>query len=150
MRISNGLNKKFIIIIILILAVGGGYFAFKKYLPTVPSPSPEPSATASPASSLDPKVEEYQKYLMEGMNYRLAGMQGDKDAFYKAIESYKKAADLGEGKVWIPYLNLGNTYTLVQDYKKAEDSYNTALEIAPGESTIYLQKIDLYRNKNSM
>jgi len=137
------MNKKLIaIIVLIILIIVGGYFVVKKYSTSKPPEQP----MATPASSLDPKEAEYQKYLMEGINYRTAGMKGDKSAFYKAIDSYKKAVEVSEGKVWVPYLNLGNTYVLVQDYKNAEEAYNKALAIAPGESTVYLQKIDLYRN----
>lgn len=136
------MNKSIITAIILILVIAGGYFAVKKYQ----TPKPPEQSSGTPTLSLDPKQAEYQKYLAEGMNYRTAGFHGDKTAFYKAIDSYKKAVEVSEGKVWVPYLNLGSTYILVQDYKNAEESYNKALEIAPGEPTVYLQKIDLYRN----
>lgn len=135
------MNKKFIAIIVLILAVVGGYFIVKKY--RIPKPPEQPAVAPTP--SMDPKEAEYQKYLAEAMGYRTAGFQGDKTAFYKAIDSYKKAVEISEGKVWVPYLNLGNTYRLVEDYKNAEDSYNKALEITEGESMIYLAKIEMYR-----
>lgn len=137
------MNKKLIIIVILILIFIGGYFIVKKY--PISRPMEQPAATSTPAVSLDPKEAEYQKYLLEAMNYRTAGSQGDKTAFYKAIDSYKKAVELSEGKVWIPYLNLGNTYREVQDYKNAEDAYNKALEITAGEGMIYLAKIQMYK-----
>lgn len=143
MGISNGLNKKSISIIVLILAVIGGYFLIKKY--SVQAPVPISTPNPSPSVSLDPKEAEYQKYLAEAMNFRTLGFQGDKSAFLKAIESYKKAAEVSADKVWIPYLNLGNTYRLVQDYKNAEDAYDKALEISPGESIVYLAKIDMYK-----
>lgn len=136
------MNKKLTAIIILILLIAGGYFVVKKYSPSKPPEQPAATPTPSP----DPKEAEYQKYLAEAMSYRTAGFQGDKTAFYKAIDSYKKAVEISEGKVWVPYLNLGNTYVLIQDYKNAEESYNEALKISPGESMVYLQKIDLYRN----
>lgn len=135
------MNKKLITIIILILLITSGYFVVKKY--SLLKPPEQPAATPTP--SPDPKEAEYQKYLAEATGYRTAGFQGDKTAFYKAIDSYKKAVEISEGKVWVPYLNLGNTYRLVQDYKNAEDAYNKALEITEGESMIYLAKIEMYR-----
>ena len=86
----------------------------------------------------------YFEYINEGLKYKSEGDVGNKDSYYKSIEAYQKASDIAEGKVWIPYLNLGNVYRLVADFKNAEKSYDKALEIAP-EGTVYKAKIDMYR-----
>ena len=97
-------------------------------------------------SNIDKAEQEakYFEYINEGLKYKSEGDAGNKDSYYKSIESYQKASDIAEGKVWIPYLNLGNVYRLVSDYENAEKSYDKALEIAP-EGTIYKAKIDMYR-----
>lgn len=99
---------------------------------------------------VEPKIDKaeqeakYFEYLNEGLKYKSEGDAGNKDSYYKSIEAYQKASDVAEGKVWIPYLNLGNVYRLVADFKNAEKSYDKALEIT-SESTVYKAKIDMYR-----
>ena len=97
-------------------------------------------------SNIDKAEQEvkYFEYINEGLKYKSEGDAGNKDSYYKSIEAYQKASDIAEGKVWIPYLNLGNVYRLVADFKNAEKSYDKALEIAP-EGTVYKAKIDMYR-----
>ena len=129
------LKKKIVFIFVfLIIIIISGYLLIKK-------PRKEVSITEQ---NFEEKGE-YEKYLIEGLNYRTAGFQGDVSAFYKAIESYKKAVEISEGKAWVPYLNLGNTYRLVKDFENAEEAYNQALEIAPGEWLIYAAKIEMMR-----
>ena len=97
-------------------------------------------------SNIDKAEQEakYFEYISEGLKYKSEGDAGNKDSYYKSIEAYQKASDVAEGKVWIPYLNLGNVYRLVEDFENAEKSYDKALEIAP-EGTVYKAKIDMYR-----
>ena len=87
---------------------------------------------------------EYFEFINEGLKYKSEGDAGNKDSYYKSIEAYQKASDVAEGKVWIPYLNLGNVYRLVSDYENAEKSYDKALDIV-SEGTVYKAKIDMYR-----
>jgi len=90
-------------------------------------------------------AETYSKYLQEGLDYKSQGDMGDVSAYDKSIIAFKKAAEVSEDKVWIPYLNLGNMYKITNDYAQAEANYNKALEISGGDDTIYLAKIDLYQ-----
>jgi len=87
---------------------------------------------------------EYFEFINEGLKFKSEGDAGNKDSYYKSIEAYQKASDVAEGKVWIPYLNLGNVYRLVSDFENAEKSYDKGIEIAP-EGTIYKAKINMYR-----
>lgn len=88
--------------------------------------------------------EEYFGFINEGLKFKSEGDAGNKDSYYKSIEAYQKASDVAGGKVWIPYLNLGNVYRLVADFENAEKSYDKALEITT-EGTVYKAKIDMYR-----
>ena len=87
---------------------------------------------------------EYFEFINEGLKFKSEGDAGDKDSYYKSIEAYQKASDVAGGKVWIPYLNLGNVYRLVSDFDNDEKSYDKGIEIAP-EGIIYKAKIDMYR-----
>lgn len=132
------MNKKYIIgAIVLVLAIGAAIVLKNPQGGNTPAVSPTPDTRT--------KEEIYQSYLKEGQDYGAKGFQGDSSAFYKAIDAYKKAVEVSESKVWVPFYNLGNTYRLVKDYKSAEDAYNKALEISSGEWLVYLKKIEMYR-----
>lgn len=148
----NETNKKYIIgAIVLVLAVGGvivlknskdGDKAVPKKIKggdtAAVSPSPSPTLEATT------KEQIYQGYLQEGQKYRTLAFQGDASAFYKAIDVYKKAAEISDNKVWVPYMNLGTTYQAMKDYNSAEEAYNKAISISP-EGMFYIKKADLYR-----
>jgi tetratricopeptide (TPR) repeat protein len=87
----------------------------------------------------------YDGYISEGLKYKSEGDAGNKNSYYKAIENFKKAAEVSQGKVWVPYLNLGNTYRLVGNYDEADNAYFKALKIAP-DSTIYLAELQMYQS----
>ncbi len=128
------MSKKFIIkITVLILILIGSGYAVNKYLASKNQVMPDSIIKLS-----------YEEYLDEAMKYRTEGFAGDVDAFYKAIDSYKKALEVSKEKSLV-YLNLGNTYRLVKDYNSAEKAYNKALEILPSEDSAYLAKIEMYR-----
>jgi tetratricopeptide (TPR) repeat protein len=102
------------------------------------------TAPVIPPGDKAKQEEAYLGYLQAGQKYKSEGDAGNKDSYYKAIEEYKKASDVAEQKVWIPFLNLGNVYRFVGDYDNAEKSYNKAIEIAP-DNSIFSAKIDMYR-----
>ena len=141
----NETNKKYIIAAIVLVLVIGGAVAIKKSkggnTPKKPKGGDTSVVSPTPTPNLDTKnkSELYQYYLDEGQKYRTAGFQGDTSAFYKAIDVYKKAAEVSDNKVWVPYLNLGTTYQAVKDFKSAEEAYNKAIEIGPGEGMLFLK-----------
>ena len=146
-------KRKIIVIGILILVIAFFAFYFSKREVSAPngmddvnSGADTNSETSAVTSDEDKAKQEevYFDFLQEGLKYKSEGDAGNKDSYYKAIEAYQKAADVAEGKVWIPFFNLGNVYGYVGDYENAEKSYDKALEIA-ADSTIYLAKIQLYQ-----
>jgi len=90
------------------------------------------------------KTKQYIDLLDQALRLKGQGDQGNRDAYYRAIDLWKQAAALTDNKVWIPLVNIGNTYKILGDFTQAEDNYNRALSLAK-DSTIYLQKIDLYQ-----
>lgn len=143
MNKENLKNKKKIILICIfvVLAVVYLYFYYKQ---EVKIHNAGNNLTVESNKEQASQEEAYSEYLSEGLKYKSEGDAGNKDAYYKSIEAYQKATDVSDGKVWIPFLNLGNVYVLVGDFENAEKSYDKALEIAP-DSAIYLAKIQLYR-----
>lgn len=136
------LNRKNIIIaLVIILAIVGLYYFLKWQEPDEFAPITNQKATTTPEA-----IETlYNGYLQQALKYKGEGDGGDKEAYEKAISEFKKAVAISEGKVWIPFLNLGNTYRTMGDNKLAEEAYNKALEISNGDVSIYLAQIDFYR-----
>jgi len=97
--------------------------------------------------SQDEIVKLYNNYLVEGLGYKASGDAGNKAEYNKAIASFQKAIDLTEGKFWIPIVNVANIYKTIGDYDRSEEYYNQALATSNySDQSIYLAKIDLYRN----
>ena len=96
------------------------------------------------AKKFSEKSQAYENLLKEFLRYKGEGDMGNRDSYYKAIDILNQAISLSEGKVWIPYLNLGNLYKILGDYEQADANYNKALEISNGDSIVYAQKIELY------
>ncbi|MFA5163156.1 MAG: hypothetical protein WC441_01350 [Patescibacteria group bacterium] len=92
-------------------------------------------------------VGSYNNYLVEGLKYKASGDAGNKDDYYQAINSFQKAVDLTNGQYWVPVVNIANIYKTLGEYGKSEVYYNNALKISNySESSIYISKIDLYKN----
>jgi O-antigen ligase/Tfp pilus assembly protein PilF len=89
--------------------------------------------------------DEYLALLKEGLRLKGEGDMGNRDAYYKAIEIFKKATALSDSKTWIPFLNIGNLYKILGDYEQADVNYNQALQISGGDVIPYLAKIELYQ-----
>jgi|GEM_PF-5481447 tetratricopeptide (TPR) repeat protein len=136
------LNKKNIIIAIVIVAAIIGLFFFLKWQ----EPEEFPPTNNNQATMTPQAIETlYDSYLAQGIKYKGEGEAGAKEAYQKAIDQFKKAVDISGGKIWIPYLNLANTYRSMGDNKLADENYNKALEISGGDASIYFAKIDFYR-----
>lgn len=136
------LNRKNIIIaIVIILAIIGLFYFLKWQEPDEFAPI----NNQNPATTTPNQETLYNSYLQQALKYKGEGDAGDKEAYVKAVLEFKKAVAISEGKVWIPFLNLGNTYRAMNDNKLAEEAYNKALEISNGDVSIYLAQIDFYR-----
>lgn len=134
-------TKKIVIIGLLAL----GIISLSAYLYENGTTSSEESNPAPELNSEGTNRKElYAAYLEEGLKYKSEGDSGNRDSYYKAIESYQKATDISEGRVWVPYFNLGNVYRLVDDFENADKAYNKALEIS-SQDTLYMAKIEMYQ-----
>jgi len=47
-------------------------------------------------------------------------------------------------KAYLPFLNQANVYILLKEYARAESNLKIALEIDPGEQSLYVALADLY------
>lgn len=129
--------KKKIIITIVIIAVlaGAGYGAWQN--PGVRTWVTERLPKAPDTEKL------YVQALHDALQYKSQGDAGDSKAYQKAIDEYKKARRYND--TWLPYLNMGNAYRLMKDTKNAEWAYTEGMRKAPGEASLYLQIIEMYR-----
>lgn len=117
-------NKVFLVVVlVVILALLSFKFIYQKNI------------------SKEPKVD----YMTEALKYKSQGDAGDKNAYYQAIESYKKSVAQSNNTIWLPYLNMGNVYKLLGDYANAEKAYDDGLKIAK-DTALYLAKIELYQS----
>jgi len=137
------IKKNITIAIAIILAIIGLFYFLKwqepkEFEPVLPN--------NNQATSMDSEITvKYNNYLTQGIKYKGEGDAGHKESYSKAIDEFKKAVEISEEKVWIPFLNLGYVYQAMGDNKSAEETYNKALEISNGDVIVYLAKIDLYR-----
>ncbi|QQS60683.1 tetratricopeptide repeat protein [Candidatus Falkowbacteria bacterium] len=146
-------NKSiFVIIICLLVLIGAGYITYSKgyfnywQKETGNVTNQDQKNPDEEIKFTDEEVKQYEQYLKDASPLILAGDNGNKESYLKAIELYEKAAAIGNNNVWIPFLNIGNIYKKMGEYDKAEEAYNKALEISKyGSETVYLQKIDLYQ-----
>lgn len=88
---------------------------------------------------------QYEALLKEGLRLKGEGDLGNREAYYKAIEVFREAVALSSGKVWIPFLNIGNIYKILGEYEQADAEYNKALAVSRGDVMVYLPKIELYQ-----
>jgi tetratricopeptide (TPR) repeat protein len=146
-------NKSLLtVIIVLLVLIVVGYFAYSKgYFSywqneTDNITNQDQKNSDEEIKFTEEEVKQYEQYLQDALPLILAGDNGNKESYLKAIELYEKAAAIGNNNVWIPFLNIGNVYRKMGEYDKAEEAYNKALEISKyGSETVYLQKIDLYQ-----
>lgn len=133
-------NKKITIVIfvIILILIIGGFVGYKIY-------KDKQHKKQFTFATQEEKAKSYEQYLAEGLKYKSEGDQGNKDAYYKAIDAYLNASEVGEGKVWVPYLNVANMYKMLKDNKNADKYYDKALAINPAEPLIYMAKIELYK-----
>ena len=130
------MKKKIIItIIVLALLAGGGYAAWQN--PSVRSFIESRLPKAPDTNAL------YEQSLVDALKYKSEGDSGDPQGYKKAIREYKKAARYSNS--WFPYLNAGNVYRLMKEYADAENSYKQGLARQPGEVSLYLAFVELYR-----
>ncbi len=151
MNIQKNKSLLTVIVALLVLIVAGyisyskGYFDYWQK-ETGNMTSQEPKNPDEEIKFTDEEVKQYEQYLLDASPLILAGDNGDRESYLKAIELYEKAAAIGNNNVWVPFLNIGNVYKKMGEYDKAEEAYNKALEISKyGSETVYLQKIDLYQ-----
>lgn len=124
------MNKKQIITFLSIVFVLIAGFVIWKFIFSVPSDQEDP------------------KYLADmtlANQYKSDGAQGDKEAYQKAIDLYKSIIIYTDGKIWLPYLNMGNVYKALGDYKSADQAYDDGIKIA-GDSMLWIAKIELYQD----
>lgn len=103
-------------------------------------------ATTTETKFSDNDIKLYNYYLADGIKYKGEGGAGNRQSYKKAIFAFQKACQISKNQFWIPFVNLGNTYREMGEFKNALESYNKALEISmKGEPSIFLAKIELYR-----
>jgi len=98
-----------------------------------------------PSAQTDREDPKYLADMTLANQYKSEGAQGDKQAYQKAIDLYKAIIVDTEGKIWLPYLNMGNVYKALGDYASAEVAYDGGLKIA-GDSVLWMAKIELYQD----
>ena len=84
--------------------------------------------------------------VLAGMvNTRLA--QSESGNLHTAINEYIEAQTVNSDRGFA-HTNLGNLFSDMQEYDKAEQAYRTALEIEPGFVPAWINLADLYRRIN--
>ncbi|HAM88854.1 MAG: hypothetical protein US83_C0015G0022 [Candidatus Falkowbacteria bacterium GW2011_GWC2_38_22] len=137
-------NKKSIILYLCVfLLIAGGVFVYNNYyykakvinLPGASSPTEETDATST--------ANDYNTLMTLGLEQKAKGDMGDRASYDKAIETFSLIIKNTESKYWLPYLNLGNTYSSVGNFVEADKAYAKAMEISGGgEITVYQSRID--------
>lgn len=133
------------LVLAAVLSVGAWYFSGWN------RPAPADPFETAPVGKSNAKLttEEqaaYDKQINEGLAAAMAGDNGDKAAYDRAIAAYKEAATISHYSNWIPYYNLGDVYRRAGDFNRAENAYNNALKISNGgQLNAYLAKAEMYR-----
>lgn len=102
-------------------------------------------ARAFERSPGDP-MKRFDEYTGAGFNWKSLGDATGEEEFYRrALRVYERQVKGTQGRFSLPYINIA---TIARDTGKpelAEQMYRKALEVDPGDSTIYLALIDLMR-----
>ncbi len=138
-------KKKLLIFVVLLILILIGSFVFIEFKKHKANPGQNAPVATSTEMSAQTEAE-YGKYLQQGMDAEgVAERTNNKDSYNLAIDMFKKAIDISGGKVWVPYLDLGNVYVAKGDYQNAENAFNKAIDISGGDPIVYTAKIQLYR-----
>jgi len=142
------MTKRIIILILIIIAVIGGFFLLNKKPITknngLPFIAANPGISGDEFKFTEEQTKQYNDVLTQALKYKSEGDQGNTASYQKALELYAQAAQIGQGRVWVPYLDLGNVYRAVKNFSLAEAAYNEGLKIT-SEALIYQAKIELYQ-----
>lgn len=100
------------------------------------------------------KVEEYQVkhpddvqgYLSTGLVWKEFGeATGNQRYFERSRAAFERGVELFGDRNTVVLLNAGNMASQLKDYRRAEELYQQATRVNPGQSEPYLALVDLYR-----
>lgn len=89
----------------------------------------------------------YEIYNAAMFNWKSLGDATHEPYFYrKALVIGNKAQKVSEVKSALFYLNAGNILKLLGEYDEADEQYDQAVTMNPGDANMWLPYIDLYVN----
>lgn len=158
-------NKKIGLLIAAILLVGGvagygyvehswfrnvGEFAAEPRLPRKPSDAndelKEMYAAAITAHEARLADATYVKFLEEGLAWKTVGefakTEEKRTYFVYASYVYGKASEAFPTE-WVPFMNIGNLFTQMGEYGRAEQAYKKAAEIAPERGEVLIAMVEM-------
>lgn len=157
---KNIILKTIIVIILLTVVGGGGFLSYKWYKARELKKENEKMLSYLDSEFLKDdyysalEAEEKIKagsdillpYVQAAFYWKSLGDSSGNEIFYdRAISIYKDAIDKFGMQYYMPYANLAGIYQTMGKFKKAEEMLKTAIEVAPGEESLYIRLADLYR-----
>lgn len=87
----------------------------------------------------------YDVYMSLAFHWKSIG-EATKDSKYlwRSAKVYDEVIRKWGSKAYLPFLNQANVYILLKEYARAESNLKIALEIDPGEQSLYVALADLY------
>jgi tetratricopeptide (TPR) repeat protein len=91
-------------------------------------------------------MKRFDEYTGAGFNWKSLGDATGEEEFYRrAIRVYERQVQGTKGRFSLPFVNIATIARDLGEPERAEQMYRKALEVDPGDSTIYLALIDLMR-----
>jgi len=91
-------------------------------------------------------MKRFDEYTGAGFNWKSLGdATGEVEFYRRALRVYERQVKGTQGRFSLPYINIATITRDIGQPELAEQMYRKALEVDPGDSTIYLALIDLMR-----
>lgn len=148
--------KKLIILFLAVLMLGaggvGGYFYIQKakedkFLSTNKQTKDAYEIVKKRQKDIKEDKDNYDAYMSLAFHWKGIGEVTKNEKYLmNAIEVYNKVIKKWGPKAYLPFVNQANVYILLNDYEYAEENLKVALELDPGEQSLYVALADLYIN----
>jgi tetratricopeptide (TPR) repeat protein len=88
----------------------------------------------------------YDALMSLSFNWKGIGEITKNDKYlWRAIDAYDLVVKYYGNKAYLPFLNRANVYIDLKDYKKAAEDVLLASDIDPGEQSLYIVLVDIYK-----
>ncbi|MBU1180451.1 hypothetical protein KJ885_05915 [Patescibacteria group bacterium] len=148
--------KKILILAIIILLLGGsgvfGYLYWQKikedkFLSTNEQTKDAYEIIKKREAELKKDKSNYDAYMSLAFHWKGIGEVTKNEKYsWEAIKVYDKVIRMWGPKAYLPFVNQANVYIFLEEYENAEENFKIALELDPGEQSLYIALADLYHD----